>query len=147
MTCSARTPWSNGTTSTRSGIPTSTCDRSGGGRSRRTIRGSEGVCASPPRMRAPQMPDDSRSIVLVSMPWAMLEFPSIPLGILTGVLKRAGIQPVNRAYNLSFVDHLNRTRSAGDELLTLDEYSELAAVSPVTGLADWVFSLPPFREL
>ena len=93
------------------------------------------------------MPEADRSVVLVAMPWAILEMPSISLGILTSVLRASGIAPVNRAYNLRFVDHLNRTRGAADEPLTLSEYSELALVSPATGLTDWVFSLPPFRAL
>jgi ribosomal peptide maturation radical SAM protein 1 len=93
------------------------------------------------------MPEPDRSIVLVSMPWAILEFPSIPLGILTGALRRAGIAPVTRPYNLTFVDHLNRTRDASEPPLTVPEYTQLANLSPGVGLADWVFALPPFRAL
>jgi len=93
------------------------------------------------------MAEPNRNVVLVGMPWALLELPSIPLGILSSVLRAAGIAPIVRSYNLTFLDHLNRTRGPDDEPVTLDDYATLAYASMRNGLADWVFAVPPFREL
>ena len=82
---------------------------------------------------APVMSEPSRSVVLISMPWALLDLPSIPLGILTNVLRRADIAPVNRAYNLAFLEHVNRARSLGEPPVALSAYQELATLSPGTG--------------
>lgn len=85
-------------------------------------------------------------VVLVTMPWALLEFPSIALGTLGSVLRGAGIEPVIRSYNLSFLEFVNQTLPAGSEPVTIDEYREIANVSPGRGLGDWIFAVPPFRE-
>jgi hypothetical protein len=81
------------------------------------------------------------------MPWALLEFPSIALGILSSVLKGADIAPIVRSYNLLFVDFVQRREGAGAELMSLQDYRDLANLSPGRGLGDWIFAVPPFRPI
>ncbi len=85
-------------------------------------------------------------IVLVAMPWAFLELPSIALGILSSVLQKAGIEPVVRSFNLTFLDWLQRHPPEGGAPLTPQEYRDIADVSARCALGDWLFALPPFRE-
>jgi ribosomal peptide maturation radical SAM protein 1 len=86
-------------------------------------------------------------VVLVTMPWALLELPSIALGILSSVLRDAGFSPVVRSFNLTFLELLNRDVPAGVAPVSLQDYREIADASSTSGLGDWLFSVPPFREL
>lgn len=87
-----------------------------------------------------------RQVVLVSMPWAFLEMPSIALGILSSVLRGAGIDPRVRSFNLMFLELLNRHASMGSEPLSLRDYQDIANASSGSGFGDWLFAVPPFRE-
>ena len=44
-------------------------------------------------------------VLLLSMPWEQLEYPSIQLGILLSVLEKAGIPAQARSLNLDFMEH------------------------------------------
>jgi hypothetical protein len=44
-------------------------------------------------------------VVLVAMPWEMLEVPSIQLGTLVGVLRRDGVEAAALSLKLDFWDH------------------------------------------
>jgi ribosomal peptide maturation radical SAM protein 1 len=88
----------------------------------------------------------NESIVLVSMPWALYWLPSLPLGILSAVLRAAGLAPVVRSYNLSFIDYLSRAWPEEEGGFTLGDYERLAD-NPRVGLGDWVFAVPPFRDI
>lgn len=82
-------------------------------------------------------------VLLVAMPWAKLERPSIQLGILLAVLRNAGIDAETRSYYLKFMEYLaKRTTSRPEaEQLTVDDYTEVANRSLV---GDWIFAVPPF---
>src|SRR6218665_2342307 len=87
----------------------------------------------------------NRQVVLVSMPWAFLEMPSIARGLLSGVLRRAGVVPGARSFNLVFMEWLRRHLPEGDEPLSLADYRALSSAAS-EGLGDWIFSVSPFRE-
>ncbi len=85
-----------------------------------------------------------RRVVLVSMPWAFLEMPSIALGLLSSVLQRGGIVPVARSFNLTFMEWLRRHLTGPGEALSLLDYRAISSAASA-GLGDWLFSVPPFR--
>lgn len=90
----------------------------------------------------------SQAVALVSMPWALLQFPSIALGILNSVLRKSGIEPAVKSYNLAFMDfvlHKERSRPAA-ERLSLSDYNGIASTSTGDGLGDWIFAVPPFKS-
>ncbi|HEX2570078.1 MAG TPA: RiPP maturation radical SAM C-methyltransferase [Polyangia bacterium] len=89
------------------------------------------------------------AIVLVTMPWAYVRYPSIALGILSRLLGHAGLTPIVRSYNLAFLDHVARAQAEArlpePERITIKDYQELANMGG--GLGDWVFAVPPFRDI
>ena len=78
-------------------------------------------------------------VLLVSMPWDDLEYPSIQLGILAAVLEEAGIPAESRSASLDFMEHC----AAADDRLTLDSYGEVLDWSRDWSLGDWIFSTAP----
>jgi ribosomal peptide maturation radical SAM protein 1 len=87
--------------------------------------------------------------VLVSMPWPYLSVPSIQMGTVTAILRRAGYSVRPFSAYLLFMDWLVE-RSEGlpeKERLTVPVYDALAEHSWQNGLGDWVFAVPPFRTL
>lgn len=86
-----------------------------------------------------------KSVMLVAMPWALLNRPSIQLGVLQSVLEEAGVATQVRSLYLDFMEHLaSRTaRLAEAERLTPDDYGKIAAQYFI---GDWVFAVPPFKK-
>lgn len=87
------------------------------------------------------------AIVLVTMPWAYVKYPSIALGILSRLLGDAGFAPIVRSYNLAFLDHVARAQAElpEHERITVKAYEKLANTGE--GLGDWIFAVPPFRDV
>ena len=77
------------------------------------------------------------SVVLVAMPFALVNIPSIQIGTMASVLARAGIDARPLSLHLAFAQHLTR---AG---LDLGDYGQLA-YGP-EALVEWVFAAPPLR--
>jgi ribosomal peptide maturation radical SAM protein 1 len=84
-------------------------------------------------------------VLLIAMPWAQLEYPSIQLGTLKPVLERAGIRTETRSFFLDFGERLVAATSglAEDERISIADYGEIASRS---FLGDWIFSIPPFHD-
>jgi ribosomal peptide maturation radical SAM protein 1 len=84
-------------------------------------------------------------VVLVSMPWDMLEIPSIQTGTLSAVLEREGVSVSTRAYKFDFIDRCVREtadRPEGERLAARDYLA--VAHRCDAALGDWVFAVPPF---
>ena len=77
------------------------------------------------------------SVVLVAMPFALVNIPSIQIGTLTSALARGGITVAPLSLHLAFAQHLSR---AG---LDLGDYQLLAYGAE--SIVEWVFAVPPFR--
>ena len=88
------------------------------------------------------------SVLLLSMPWEELQFPSIQLGILQAVLDRAGISVAVRSMKLDFLDYCAAATAdaPGVDRLGLDEYGLIVEWSRDVNLGDWIFSVPPFQD-
>ncbi len=78
-------------------------------------------------------------IVLVSMPWNLLETPSLPLGLLRARAQACRQPPEIVEYygNLRWAEYLSQ-RSAG--AITTDDYSYVANWGVWHGMGDWVFA-------
>lgn len=81
-------------------------------------------------------------VLLLSMPWDELNYPSIQLGILRAVLERAGISAEVRSLNLDFMEHcLQATAGCPDEdRLSINSYHAVVRWSRDVSLGDWIFS-------
>jgi len=84
-------------------------------------------------------------VVLICMPWDMLKYPSIQLGVLKPTLERGGIATTVRQYNLAFMEHLATTAPA-DRPFRLQHFIPFTRDFYSVGLGDWIFCVPPFRE-
>lgn len=79
-------------------------------------------------------------VLLVAMPWAKVEHPSIQLGILHALLEQAGIECTPIFAYLRFMEHCAR---ASSRALSVDDYNEIAVEYFI---GDWIFAVPPFRK-
>ena len=88
------------------------------------------------------------SVMLIDMPWSMLNRPSIQLGILRSVLRRANIRTEVRSFNLAFMDHLISAQSdlPREDRFSFDDYLDIAEYYCNVGLGDWIFAVAPFRD-
>jgi ribosomal peptide maturation radical SAM protein 1 len=84
-------------------------------------------------------------VVLVAMPWAKLEHPSIQLGVLQGVLEADGMRVEVRSLYLDFMSHLARETAhlTPPERVGTQDYGDIATNALI---GDWIFSVPPFHE-
>ena len=80
---------------------------------------------------------DPARVLLVAMPWARLEHPSIQLGLLTSILAASGIKSEQRHFYLDFAEHIAET----DASLGPDAYDEVATRHLI---GDWIFAVPPY---
>jgi ribosomal peptide maturation radical SAM protein 1 len=87
---------------------------------------------------------DAAPVVLISMPFALVNRPSIQLGILRALLDREEIGVAARSYNLAFHDYLVRATRAGGVTITVDD-DEWLNEDQLLG-AEWMFAVPPYRE-
>jgi ribosomal peptide maturation radical SAM protein 1 len=79
-------------------------------------------------------------VILITMPWDSLVFPSIQIGTLRAVLAREGLATEARSFNLSFAEHMARAGFA------VTDYERVNDEFWRRGLGDWLFAVPPFRE-
>lgn len=90
---------------------------------------------------------DKKSVVLVSMPWNVLDLPSIQLGTLQSVLNRAGIETTVRSFNLALMEYFNSLGDyAPDQRITVSDYNAIASEYWSVGMGDWIFTVPPYRD-
>ena len=82
-------------------------------------------------------PSPSPRVLLVAMPWARLEHPSIQLGLLKAILDGRGIPCRQLHLYLDFVEHT----AEHDPALGPDAYDEVATRHLI---GDWIFAVPPF---
>lgn len=74
-------------------------------------------------------------VVLVHMPWGALDTPSLAVGILGAVTRRAGHETVARYANLDFADWASREFGLNGE-----DYRYFSDRSYFLGLGDWAFA-------
>jgi ribosomal peptide maturation radical SAM protein 1 len=80
-------------------------------------------------------------VLLLSMPWEQLEYPSIQLGVLVAALERAGIPAETRSLNLDFMEHCAAATAGGaHDALTVGSYRAVVRWSRDVSIGDWIFS-------
>ncbi|HXD30598.1 MAG TPA: RiPP maturation radical SAM C-methyltransferase [Pyrinomonadaceae bacterium] len=86
-----------------------------------------------------------KKTILVAMPWALLNRPSIQLGVLQSVLQEQGIDTEVRSFFLHFMEHVaEKTAGLGDgKRVVAGDYGEIAAQYFI---GDWIFAVPPFHD-
>ena len=89
---------------------------------------------------------DKSSVLLISLPWDDLKYPSIQLGVLRAVVEREGIRCEVRSLNLEFMEHAARATSGrtGEAPLSVRDYAEIMRWSLDVSLGDWIFAIPRF---
>ena len=89
-----------------------------------------------------------QSVMLINMPWSMPHRPSIQLGTLQSVLRRANIAVEVRSFNLTFMDYIASGDAglSGAEHFSFDDYRRVAEEYYEVGLGDWIFAVASFRE-
>jgi len=86
--------------------------------------------------------------MLINMPWARVDRPSIQLGILQSVLMRAGIRTEVRSFNLDFLDYIVKVTAdlPVEDRICLNDYCEVGEDNRIVGLGDWIFAVAPFQD-
>ncbi|HEY7677547.1 MAG TPA: RiPP maturation radical SAM protein 1, partial [Candidatus Methylomirabilis sp.] len=87
-------------------------------------------------------------VVLIAMPWQLLQLPSIQVGILRGILERAGLRAEARSFHLAFMERCRRETAGRPESgrIQLQDYDTVGDVHGRLGLGEWIFAVPPFRD-
>src|SRR5262245_18409939 len=107
------------------------------------------MSASAPRRRRRGRAVGEPGVMLIAMPWHVLQVPSIQLGTLQPLLEAARIRTEVRSFKLDFMEHC-RAATAGrpeGERLEPADYEMVAIDHYWIGLGEWVFAVPPFRAL
>lgn len=89
----------------------------------------------------------SVDVLLISMPWSSLAHPSIQLGILKRVLEQDRIKTQVRSYNLALMEHFAAQSQNSESRITVSDYVTIAVDFCTRGLGEWIFAVPPFREM
>jgi ribosomal peptide maturation radical SAM protein 1 len=89
-----------------------------------------------------------KDVLLISMPWTLLNAPSIQLGILQSVLENNSISTGTRHFNLSAMEYFKSVTESNfrRKAFTVKDYKEIAEVHWQVGLGDWIFAVPPYLE-
>src|SRR6185503_15163781 len=82
--------------------------------------------------------DGEGGVLLVAMPWAQLEHPSLQIGLLKSVLAAAGLRAATRSCFLEFMEFAAQR----SDLSPLD----YDAISNHHFIGEWIFSVPPFND-
>jgi ribosomal peptide maturation radical SAM protein 1 len=88
---------------------------------------------------------DKIRILLIAMPWAKLEHPSIQLGILKSILEKGRLPTETWSAYIDFADYVvdQDGLAAHKSPLTHLDYDDIATSYHV---GDWIFSVPPFND-
>lgn len=86
-------------------------------------------------------------IVLVTMPWDSLTYASMPLGLLRPVLEREGLAVDVCLYTFDFMEHLAKATDDDEKPVSPADYGSITTEGYLLGVGDWIFAIPPFREI
>jgi ribosomal peptide maturation radical SAM protein 1 len=81
------------------------------------------------------------AVLLVTMPWDILETPSIALGTIQRVLVDAGIAARTLSLKLAWMDYIVRRQRLRRSPIGIDDYQRNAAFG--NGIGDWIFAAAP----
>ncbi|MGE3171438.1 MAG: RiPP maturation radical SAM C-methyltransferase [Planctomycetota bacterium] len=88
--------------------------------------------------------DPAPAIALVSMPWMLVDTPSIQLGMLQAALRPRGMQATVHSLHLGFVDWAVRHAAPGRPALSPQQYEDVSTRWSNLGVPEWLFAVPPW---
>ena len=83
-------------------------------------------------------------IVLVTMPWDVLESPSLALGTLQSILRNEGFEVETKSLKLRWMDYLLQHQRLRRNPISLVDYEKIACQG--SGVGDWVFAERPMAS-
>jgi ribosomal peptide maturation radical SAM protein 1 len=83
---------------------------------------------------------ESYTVALATTPWLSMAYPSIQLGVLTPVLRRAGLTVRPFSLHIDWMVYLREISTSGDAMISFDDCEAIANDVRATGLGDWVFA-------
>jgi ribosomal peptide maturation radical SAM protein 1 len=86
-------------------------------------------------------------VLLVSMPWAVLHSPSIQIGTLQALLEQNGFSATSRHYYLDAAEYFINLGNAAQNEFTCEDYRSIAGQFYQFGLGDWIFAVPPYKDI
>lgn len=87
------------------------------------------------------------NLLLISMPWSMLHSPSIQLATLKALLERENFSVATLHYYVDAAEYFISSVNTDDHSFTTDDYSNISNGYRERGLGDWIFGVPPFKDL
>jgi ribosomal peptide maturation radical SAM protein 1 len=90
----------------------------------------------------------NKDMILVAMPWLVLNRTPIQLGILQPVVEQAGFSIGTRSFFLSAIEHFaaGTAHLPPGERITIDDYQEIVYRYYDVALGDWIFVVPPYHQ-
>ena len=91
---------------------------------------------------------DTKDMILVAMPWLVLNRTPIQLGILQPVVERAGFTVSTRSFFLSAMEHFaaGTAHLSPSERITINDYQEIVYKHYAQALGDWIFVTAPYHQ-
>ena len=81
------------------------------------------------------------------MPWQQVTRPSIQLGTLEAIASAFNFPVTPKSLFLDFLCFASSSTKEDTSPIVIDDYRQISEISWHTGLGDWIFAVPPFREL
>ena len=90
----------------------------------------------------------NKDMILIAMPWLVLNRTPIQLGILQPVVENAGFTIGTRSFFLSAMEHFaaGTAHLPPSERITINDYQEIVYRHYDVALGDWIFVVPPFHQ-
>jgi len=85
-------------------------------------------------------------VVLVVLPWAPIDTPSIQLGLLKAILDREGISTQTAHLNVEFYKFLQAAAKTSKTLRGLGVPNLFDRVREISAACSWIFAIPPVFE-
>lgn len=84
---------------------------------------------------------------LVAMPWQQVTRPSIQIATLAATATAAGFHVEQKSLFLDFLNFMIAETRGDESPFTVDSYTSIGETTWLNGSGDWVFNVPPFRDL
>src|SRR6267378_4300591 len=100
------------------------------------------------KMTMSRQTSTSKDMILIAMPWLVLNRTPIQLGILQPVVENAGFTVGTRSFFLSAMELFaaGTANLPPSERITVNDYQEIVYRHYDVALGDWIFVVPPYHQ-